>query len=321
MSDTARLPFAPLPRGAALATAALVAAAVLTAARQAVALAPFTEHPGLLSAAATLDVTVVLTLLCWWILGRSFGWSALALVPLFLATLVLASRVLPDGTAALRALHLAAVPLELVAVAWAVRRARTPGRLHDVLAYEAEVLGTALGGWRRPALPAEALTVHRKAAWGAVVGALLLVTAAEVAAVHVVVSRWSTTLAWVFTALGLYGALWLLGDWKACRARPLVLEGGTLSIRFGLRWKVDVPVDRIASVRVASGPGLATESAPDLRLALPGAELVVLELDRPVTAVGIYGLRREARTLALGLDEPRRLADLLSRAGVASTTE
>ncbi|GMV03842.1 MAG: hypothetical protein AMXMBFR53_01240 [Gemmatimonadota bacterium] len=321
MSHTARPTFAPLPRGVALGAAALVATAVLAAARQVAALAPFTDHPALLSTAATLDVTVVLTLLCWWILGRTFGWPALALVPLFLLSLVVAGRVLPEVTRSLRVMHLAAAPLELAAIAWVVRKARSPGRLHDVLAYEAEVLATALGGWRRREPPAGALTVHRKAAWGAVVGALLLVTAAEVAAVHVVVSRWSPALAWVLTSLGIYGALWLLGDWKACRARPLVLEDGTLRIRFGLRWKVDVPVDRIVAVRVASGPGLATKPAADLRLALPGAPQVVLELDRPVTAVGIYGLRREARTLALGLDEPRRLADLLSRAGAPSTTE
>lgn len=247
MSHTARLPFAPLPRGAAMVAAVLVAAAVLTAARQAVALAPLTEHPGLLAVAGTLDATVVLTLPCWRILGRAFGWSALALVPLFLLWLAVAGRVLPEATTALRGLHLAAVPLELAAVAWAVRRVRAPGRLHDALAYEAEVPGTALGGWRRPDLPAGA------------------------------VSRWSV--------------------------------------------KLDVPVDRIVAVRVAPGPGLATKPAADLRLALPGAPPVVLELDRPVTAVGIYGLRREVRTLALGLDEPGRLAALLSRAGAASTPE
>lgn len=307
--------FGVLPRRATLAACAVVSAAVVLAARQAAVLAPFAPHPAWVETAVALDLTVVLTFLVWWILARELGWSGWALAPVFLATLALAARVMPDGrNATLRALQIGAAPMELAVMVWAARRARTPGRLHDALAYEAEVLRTALSSRRTPAAVEGALSYHRKSAYGAIVGALLLVTAAEVTAVHLVVSRWSVKAAWLLTALGVYGALWILGDWKACRSRPVEVRDGVLQVRFGLRWKLDVPLDGIMGLRVPSGRSPGAEPPVDLRLALPGARIVVLQLDRPVTAVGIYGLRREVRTLGLGLDEPGRLAELLGGA-------
>ena len=265
------------------------------------------------ASAAVLDLTVVLTFLVWWTLARELGWSAWALAPVFLATLALAARVVPDGrNETLRALQLGAAPLEIAVMIWAARHAR--GRLHDALAYESEVLRTALTGWRAPATVEGALSYHRKSAYGAIVGALLLVTAAETTVVHLVLSRWSMKAAWLLTALGVYGALWILGDWKACRSRPVVVRDGMLAIRFGLRWRLDVPLDGITGLRVPSDWSPGTEPPVDLRLALPGARIVALELARPVTAVGIYGLRREVRTLGLGLDEPGRLVEVLGHA-------
>lgn len=317
--------FGALPRRVTLAACAVVCAAVVVAARQAAVLAPFAPHPGWVESAAVLDLTVVLTFLVWWILARELRWSAWALAPVFLATLALAARVVPDGrNATLRVLQVGAAPLEVAVMVWAARRARTPGRLHDALAYEAEVLRTALTGWRAPATTEGALSYHRRSAYGAIVGALLLVTAAEVAAVHLVVSRWSVKAAWLLTALGVYGALWILGDWKACRSRPVVVWGGMLEIRFGLRWKLDVPLEQITGLRLPAGWSPGAQPPVDLRLALPGARIAVLELDRPVTAVGIYGLRRDVRTLGLGLDEPGRLAELLGgapRSGSAAAAQ
>ena len=136
-------------------------------------------------------------------------------------------------------------------------------------------------------------------------------TAVEVVSVHLLARMWSERLAWVLTALGVYGALWLVGDWRACKHGPIRLDDGVLRIRFGLRWRLDVPLSRVAALRPPTSKEMATKRAVDLRLALPGSRWQVLELDRPVEAEGIYGLRRTVRTLGLGLDEPTLLAAAL----------
>ncbi len=335
---------APLPRRLTVTLCGVALAALVLMDRQAVLLGSLTSHPALVDAAATWDLTVGASLLCWWMLGRDFHWSGWSLVPLFFASLALAGVALPgDHRGALRAAHLAAAPLELLTLAFLVRKVRIgrrsfrgeagraggwdaqaalqrasaealgTGRFAEVMAYEMSVLYYALGA-RHATAPHGGLTYHRRTAYGAIVFALLLATAAEVAAVHFLASLWSHRLAWILSGLGAYGALWIYGDWRACRLRTVTVVDGVLRVRFGLRWRMDIPSAAVATVRPPTAREKTDKRAVDLRLALPGASFVVLELDRPVRAEGIYGLRRTVRTLGLGLDEPGRLEAALAEA-------
>jgi hypothetical protein len=333
--------FAALPRRMTVAVCVVSATALLLADRQAVLLGSFTDHSALVDTAAAFDLTVGLTLLTWWILGRELAWRPVTLVPLFFASLAVASLTLPpEHRAGLRMEHLLAAPLELLAMAFVARKvvlgrrafrraeegegdvqasleraaaeALGPGRLAGAIAYEMSVLHYGLFARGRRPVRADALTHHRKTAYGAMVLALLMATAVEVVAMHFLVGIWSHRVAWILTALGVYGAVWIYGDWNALRRRPTRVEAGVLRIRFGLRWRLDVPLSAITSIRAPTREERATRRGVDLRLALPGAGWVVLELDRPIRAEGIYGLRRSVRTLGLGLDEPRRLEALVA---------
>lgn len=327
----------PLPRRVTIALCALLLAALVLVDREAALRASLTGRSTLVDAAATWDLTVGAPLLCWWILGRELRWSPWALVPLYFAALAVATVALPEGhRGALRIAHAAAAPLELLAIVFLVRKVRVgrrvflrgasdavagdaqdairhaatealgAGRFAEVIAYETSVLYYALGA-RRATAPVDGLSYHRRAAYGAIVFALLMATAVEVVAVHFLVSLWSHRFAWLLTGLGTYAALWIYGDWRACRLRPATIEDGVLRLRFGLRWRLDIPLDAIREIRAPTPEERATRRSVDLRLALPGATWQLVELDRPVAALGIYGLRREVRTLGLGLDEPARL--------------
>jgi len=335
---------APLPRRLTVALCGVMLTAIFLVDRQAVLAASLTSHPALVEAAATWDLTVGSSLLSWWVLGRDFRWPVWSLVPLFFASLALAAMALPEGhRGALRVAHLAAAPLELLTLAFLVRKvllgrrsfrsdpaldgtwdaqaalqqasaeALGPGRVAEVMAYEMSVLYYALGA-RHATAPDDGLTYHRRNSYGAIVFALLLATAVEVAAVHFLASLWSHRLAWILSGLGIYGALWIWGDWRACRLRPVTIRNGILRVGFGLRWRLDVPLDAVRIVRPPTAEEKANRRAVDLRLALPGAPWKVLELDRPVRAEGIYGLRRTVRRLGLGLDEPGRLEAALAEA-------
>lgn len=150
------------------------------------------------------------------------------------------------------------------------------------------------------------LTSHRRAAYGTLVAAFLIIVAVETAAVHFLVQMWSPLAAWGLTALSVYAAIWLVGDWRAIRARPSVLGPDRLRLRLGLRWEVDVPRAAIEAVE----PGLSGET--DLGLVLPASKGATLRLTEPVEVLGPYGIRRRARTIAVTLDEPRLLEEALA---------
>lgn len=342
MSHRRSRAFQPLPRAATIATCAGLLLAIALTDRALIVLIPMVAHPRALELGVALDLTVVSALLAWWMLRRELGWGVGALVPLYFGSLFTARLALPTQyQSVLRPAHLLAAPLELLVFAWvalkvragrrawaragtgghpdagdrldaSAREALGPGRLSDVFATELTVLRYALLSWREtPPHGDHMLSYHRGSAYGAIAVAVILASAAEIPAMHLLVGLWSAPAAWLLTILGVYGVLWVVGDWRACRARPVRVENGTLRIRFGLRWRMDVPLEHILSARPATGSERAHRRSVDLRLALPGAAWTRIELDRPVTATGMYGLRREVRTLGLGVDQPERLSAAL----------
>jgi hypothetical protein len=120
-------------------------------------------------------------------------------------------------------------------------------------------------------------------------------------AVHLLVSLWSPTAAWILTGLGIYGAVWLVGDLQAVRLRPSWVDDEWLCTRVGLRWALTVPLSDVKRVRLLAS-GETVEDA--LRLSLPNARRVLIELHVPATAVGMYGFQKTAAAIELGVDDP-----------------
>ena len=160
----------------------------------------------------------------------------------------------------------------------------------------------------RPQRPTDAsegptFTYHRTSMYGAVVFVVVLATGVEVGAAHLLLGLWSPPIAWILTAVGIFGALWMVGDWRACRLRPVEIGGGTVRIHFGLRWRLRIPIDTIERIRPPNPDERQSRSGPDLRLALPGSAWWVMELSRPLQARTVQGRHRAVRSFALGLDD------------------
>jgi len=101
----------------------------------------------------------------------------------------------------------------------------------------------------------------------------------------------------------------LVVSWVVAR-RTIELEDGWLRVRLGLRWTVDVPIERI--VAVDRRPTPPARKAPGyLRVTPIDAPDLLLYLAAPVTAHGPFGIRRSVDCIGLAADEPERLADRL----------
>jgi hypothetical protein len=295
------------------------------------------ERPSAVATAITLDLTVLVPLAYYFLVVRARGWPPVALAPIVVLSLVIAAAILPSeyhGT--LRIVEALAVPVEVFLLGWiawqaagALRQIREDAaadpvealhqsarkllrmdRVADVLASELAVLYYSLGAWRRrPHIPDDtrAFTSHRRSGHGGLVVGVFVVTAAESVVAHVLLARWSVTLAWVVTALSIYGALWLVADFRATVLRPLLGNETEVWIRAGLRWRARIPRDQIAGV--GRKQSHATECTRSLAFLTPPNFWI--QFSAPVLLEGPYGLRRRVRCLGLFVDEPAELARVL----------
>jgi hypothetical protein len=286
--------------------------------------------------AVTLDLVIVIPGLHYLLLVRGRGLPAISLIPVFRLSLAAAGYILPtDQRELYDLLAPLARPAELVMagyvlyrfhLGWRSLRAADTADVLDrhrigvramlpptvpsidraaaAIAFEAALVWFATRSWRsRPQLPAgaTAFTGHQRSGYAGVMVALLLVLTVEVVAVHLLVSLWSPTAAWILTGLGIYGAVWLVGDLQAVRLRPSWVDDEWLCTRVGLRWALTVPLSDVKRVRLLAS-GETVEDA--LRLSLPNARRVLIELHVPATAVGMYGFQKTAAAIELGVDDP-----------------
>lgn len=307
-------------------------------------LLPRTVAPGALATGLTVDLVVLVPALYYYTMIRGRGWPAITLAPLFLVSFGVASVVIPGEHQTLLSVIGYAIPAVEVGVlgyagyhGWRVVRANARtgserGDFYDrmretlrgafdapaftgALAYELSLLHYAFSLPRRA--PEHGFTQHRRSGYGAILAALLMAAGVELFGVHLLLRSWSEVAVWIHVGLSLYGIIWLVGDYRAIRSRPHVIGHGGLRVRCGLRWDVDLPWDRVASIRRTRVPPTDDGYLNAVPLGTPR---YLVELSEPVRATGPYGTTREVRSVGILVDDAERFEDRLAEAGVRVET-
>jgi len=332
------------PRYAHPATFAFIVAVVYAAALPIAVRLSSAAQSGAIAVGLTLDLVVLVPLAYHVILVRGRGWPAVTTAVVFLVSLYAAHFVVPAAHhAPLTLLAYVAVPVEVSLIGYvlfkAVRTVRSVGLrrsdpndtdllehlrrtmrqafdvrvLADVIAYELAVFYYALFSWRSPTpsarFEASTYTYHKTSGYGVILAGIMIALIVELVGVHILLHLWSPTVAWIHTALGLYGLLWLVGDYRAMRFRPIHLHDDAVHLRCGLRWSIRVPLASIASVEEARRHH--ADERGYLSVAASPSPQLVIQLNRPVLAEGPYGIRKSVRVLGIGADEPAQLQDAL----------
>jgi hypothetical protein len=305
-----------------------VAAGVYAIALALVPRLPHWERAPVVAIGMTLDMLVVVPASFYFLLVRRRRWPLVTLAPVIVLSVLAASRVLPsEYQAPLRVAEALAIPLELGLlgfIAWratrAIRTARADSsadplerfrhaafeltrsdRAAAILASEIAVLYYSLAAWRaRPHVPAGATAVahHRRSGHAEIVVVLLLVFAAEGIATHFLLASRSPLLAWILSIGTVYGALWIVADYRATVLRPILVTSEGLVVRAGFRCTLQVPRASIAGVG-REKPAFGKES---VNLTFLGSPTHWITLAEPVAAEGPYGFRRRVRAIGIAPD-------------------
>ena len=299
----------------------------------------FSRNPDLGALGITLDLILLVPLLYYLLLVRKTNLPAATVLPVFLFSLYGASVVLPRNYHTyLDIAHYLILPAELlvlsligIRVSRDVRRVRSwstaSGQERDILerlrqllrsylpiplaanavAHEIACLYYAFFAWRAKTDledGEQGFSYHVRNGYGGVLFAVMLVGTVEMGAVHFLVHRWSSAVAWALTAVSLYGLVWLLGHFQAIRLRPIRLTENSLDVRLGLLWNVQIPFASLVGVRPARGQARDRAAPGYLHAAPLRAATFYLELAEPVDVPGPYGYtRRNVRRIGIFVDD------------------
>ena len=319
--------------GYAIAGCVLLLAAIF--ARFALPELPAGPRSTVVASALTLDMTVTVPALVYWLLVRRRRLPWIALVPAFVAGYAVAAVTIPAAHhQLLDALRYVVIPAELLLVSWlgvrarraltsagegdfatrfrAVARETLEHRVPaDVLTTEVAVLYHAFRPVGRSPDQESEFTVHREVGYAGVVIGLGMAVVVEAVALHALLGQWSSTVAWILSGLSVYALVWLIGDYRALAARPIRLDRTRLALRVGLRWEAEIPLRSIVAI---GGPPAVSEtpSASTLVASVLGRPNLRLWLAEPIEVTGMYGLRRHADEIQLRVDRVAGLREALT---------
>lgn len=291
-------------------------------------------HPNI-AIGITLDLTLTLPLAYLFFI-RKTKISKLTAAPFFIFGIIFASLVLPpDNQHSLGLLKLFALPiLELSVLAYvgfvvyksrqayqslAQKQTDVLENLRETLikefpiksaanalTYEVAGFYYALVGWRAKR-GANFFTYHRENGVAAMLVVFGFLTVAETSVLHILLARWNGIMAWILTVLSLYFLFQLLAHGKAVFLRPIEIANGKVFIRCGLLGDAAVELENIESVQITTQT-LEPEKgvvrlSPLGKLAASNLKICLRE---QAVLIGIYGMKKEFKTIFLSLDEPEK---------------
>ncbi len=312
----------------------------------AIARSPAAGARPMIPLAVTLDLTLVVPALYWLLVIRPAGAAIGRVVAVFVLSFIGARFVLlPGQREYLMYVRFLGVPAELAAIAYIVIKVRRASRgfrsaaahadvperieaaLADAFPYRAvgRLIGTeitvlyyALFSWGRPPhVPegADAFTFHRRSGLIALLSAVIGAAVVELFVMHLVVHAFSPRWAWALSFVSAIGVLWLIGFTRAIVLRPVLVTTQGVLVRSGIQWTVALPFAALDRVDTGHVKAPAGRVADHLRIGGSGRASAMIHLREPVGATGIYGRRKQVRTISMALDDPAAFADALRLRG------
>ena len=143
--------------------------------------------------------------------------------------------------------------------------------------------------------------------------ALLLIIAVETITLHVLLAKWSSTAAWILTLLSMYSGFQIFGFLKSMPKRPISIESDKLFLRYGIMTEATIAIKDIERVEVSSKDlELDSETRKLSFLGALESHNIILHLKEENMLIGLYGIQRKFKRLALFVDNKAAFIDQLN---------
>lgn len=177
-----------------------------------------------------------------------------------------------------------------------------PAGLAKVAAAELTIIGHAFR-WTGPAdVPEGALGFAYHRLVSPMMWAFLCLALIEITVVHLLVSIWSATAAWILFIVSDVSLLYLLGLISSLRRLPVLIDHDNVRIRAGILYDFSIPLSSIVSISAAVASDDLRKSGT-LKTSLLAYPNVLIEVSPALPSPKPFGKGGEVSRVALALDD------------------
>jgi hypothetical protein len=167
--------------------------------------------------------------------------------------------------------------------------------------------------WRKRVLKENEFSYHKESGSITILVALLLIIAVETVTLHVLLAKWSNIAAWILTFISIYSGLQIFGFLKSIFKRPITIENNKLFLRYGIMTETTIDIHDIERIEVSSKDlELDNETRMLSFLGTLESHNIILHLKEEHTLVGLYGIQRKFKRLALFIDDKTEFKNQLN---------
>ena len=183
-----------------------------------------------------------------------------------------------------------------------------PKKVVEPFVLEIAMIYYCFFAWKKPILPNNAFTYHKKSALALIFGVFIGLILVETFAFHILVERWNPTIAWIGTSLSIYSLVQIIGITKSASRRPIILNDEKAILRFGMMSETEVAYDEIERVelsqRTISNNPLAKKLGTELN-----SHNVVIYLKKENILHGLFGIKSNFNILSLFVDDHKKFKE------------
>ena len=158
--------------------------------------------------------------------------------------------------------------------------------------------------WKKRTLASNEFSYHKNSGTISLLIAVIFIVAIETVSLHIILLKWSTTAAWIASALSVYSGLQLFGFLRSMRKRPILIEDGKLYLRYGIMTETTVELKNIDRIELSTKE--VSQSKSIRKLSFLGeleSHNVVLHLKRKNSLIGLYGFKKDYHSLLFHVDK------------------
>ncbi len=154
--------------------------------------------------------------------------------------------------------------------------------------------------WKKRVLKENEFSYHKNSGTIVSLFAFIFIIGIETFVFHILLIKWNSVAAWIFTFLSVYTAIQLFGFLKSMIKRPISIENNKLNLYYGIMGEVIIDINEISSIEISSKD---IEFNKEIRnFSFLDSHNIIIKLKKENTFSGVYGIKRKFNSLALYVD-------------------